>query len=42
MSIDPTTLPLDSDALKANLQETAAAVSIDPAYAPPAAPEGLF
>ena len=34
MSIDPTTLPLDSDALKANLQETAAAVSIDPAYAP--------
>ena len=34
MSTDPTPLPLASDALKANLQETAAAVSIDPAYAP--------
>lgn len=34
MSVDPSPLPLASDALKANLLETAAPVVINPAYAP--------
>ena len=34
MPVEPASLPLASDALKANLRETAAPVVIDPAYAP--------
>ena len=34
MSVEPSPLPLASDALKANLAETAAPVVIDPAFAP--------
>jgi pyruvate,orthophosphate dikinase len=34
MSVEPSSLPLASDALKANLRETAGPVVINPAYAP--------